>query len=154
MKRFYWIIVALLALTSCSESYFYSSEKDIKDGKWNADSIAVFTVSIEDTISPYDLFFSITNGEQYMYRNIYLFVTIDFPHGIQRVDTVDCLLADERGKWFGKEVDDGKYRNFLLYRKKVRFPYKGKYVFRFEQAMRHKVLDGIYQVGLYIKKSE
>jgi gliding motility-associated lipoprotein GldH len=81
-----------------------------------------------------------------------MFVTIDFPHGIQRVDTVDCLLADAGGKWYGKEKDDGKYESILLYRNNVRFPYAGKYVFTLEQAMRHKIMPGINKIGLRIEK--
>ena len=152
MKRVIFSLFLAVLLSSCSESYFFGEEKQIPSGKWSVDSVTTFTVNIEDTVSAYYIFLSITNGEEYFYRNLYIFMTIKFPHNIVRVDTIDCMLADEKGKWYGKEVDDNRYRNFLLYRKNVRFPYKGRYEFELEQAMRHRVLEGIYSVGLYIKK--
>ncbi len=156
MKKAIFAILSISLVwlaVSCSEEHFYNKEYKIENG-WDRDSLLKFEVEISDTLTPYSVFFIIGNDDAYMYRNLYMFVTIDFPGGIQRVDTVDCMLADAKGKWYGEEVDENKYENLLLYRKNVRFPFRGKYVFTLEQAMRHKVMSGINKIGLRIEKAK
>ncbi len=148
------LTISIFFLSSCGQKYFYEKEITIHQGKWDRDSLIYFNIPITDTISTYDIYLSITNGNEYLYRNIYLFVKIYFPQNITRIDTIDCLLANDKGKWFGKKIDDNRFRNLLLYRKNIKFPFKGSYKFSFEQAMRHKILSGIYNIGLYIKKVE
>jgi len=150
VKKLFYVFL-FFSVISCQDKFYYEKEYRTIDG-WHRDSILKFEVEIADTTKPYSVFFVIDNDESYLYRNLYLFVTIDFPSGIKRVDTVDCILADSRGKWFGKEIEDNKYESVLLYRKNVIFPFKGKYIFHLEQAMRHKILKGINRIGLKIKE--
>ncbi len=156
MKKTLSIILSITLIglvVSCGDKHFYNKEYQMTNG-WDRDSLLKFEVEISDTLAPYTVFFIIGNDDAYMYRNLYMFVTIDFPKGIQRIDTVDCMLADAKGKWYGKEVEDNRYENLLLYRDKVRFPFKGKYIFTLEQAMRHKVMNGINKIGLRIEKAK
>jgi len=69
------------------------------------------------------------------------------------IDTIECLLADDSGKWLGKER--GKMvDNRILFRRGIRFKLSGNYSFEFEQAMRDTDLNGIEDFGIRIEKSE
>jgi gliding motility-associated lipoprotein GldH len=45
-----------------------------------------------------------------------------------------------------------KFDTRLVFRKNLRFPASGKYVFEYEQAMRDEPLSGIEDIGLRIEK--
>lgn len=66
-------------------------------------------------------------------------------------DTIECTLADKSGKWLGK--GSGRYRdNRILIRDDIRFPRKGEYTLRLNQAMREEVLEGISEAGVRLEK--
>ncbi len=46
-----------------------------------------------------------------------------------------------------------KYDNRILFRRNIRFPRTGIYVFEYEQAMRDEPLIGIDDIGLRIEKT-
>jgi len=144
----------VIFLLACNRpEKIFQQENIFTDDTWHADSICNFDCSISDTTHPYNIFLTLSNTQLYKYQNLYLFVTIKFPHGVVRVDTVDCFLANDKGKWYGKP-DDNFYRQKLLYRKNILFPYAGLYQFQIEQAMRQKRLNGIHAIGMMIEETE
>ncbi len=94
----------------------------------------------------------------YPYANLYMFVTTHFPNGEMHRDTVECVLADNSG-WLGSGLGD-IWDNQILYRRGIRIPIPGKYVFSYEQAQRsgeHAFIENlpfIMDVGLRIEKYE
>lgn len=86
-----------------------------------------------------------------------MFVNTTFPSGKYFRDTVECVLADERGKWLGDGSGD-VFDNQILFKSDIRFPEAGSYVFEYEQAMRAgrnatmEVLPEVMDVGLKIEK--
>ena len=95
----------------------------------------------------YDIYINVRNTTSYPYQNLYVFLTNQFPSGVQMVDTLGCVLCDPFGKWYGKGNGKMKDNKFLL-RKQVRFQQKGKYVFTVQQGMRNDDLEGIANFGL------
>jgi gliding motility-associated lipoprotein GldH len=66
-------------------------------------------------------------------------------------DTIECMLAAKNGKWLGK--GSGRYRdNRIWIRDNIRFPRKGEYTLRLNQAMREDVLVGISEAGIRLEK--
>jgi len=83
--------------------------------------------------------------------DFWLFVDIHSPEGMVARDTVKIMLADHRGKWLGHGLGS-KFDTRLVFRKNLRFPASGKYLFEYEQAMRDEPLSGIEDIGLRIEK--
>jgi gliding motility-associated lipoprotein GldH len=75
-----------------------------------------------------------------------------YPQGTYSKDTLECILADQTGKWLGDGSGD-IWDNQILFRKNFKFKRKGKYVFSLEQAMRLENLPQILDVGIRIEKS-
>lgn len=142
------LILIVIALTqiSCSDSYVYNGYVSIPHEKWHADSVASFRVPIADTLTHYNLYVNLRNTTDYPFQNLYLFIDITAPNGAFVRDTMECMLADDHGKWLGK--GKGAIRdNRFLYRQNVRFGATGEYLVTIQQGMRVDELKGVSEVG-------
>ncbi len=118
---------------------------------WKSSQPVSFEFNIQDTISPYSFYINVRNNMDYDFSNIYFFVTTTFPDGTTGRDTVECILANVRGKWLGSGMGNIKESSHLI-REDLVFPASGKYQMQLEQAMREEKLDGIEDVGIKIVK--
>jgi gliding motility-associated lipoprotein GldH len=140
-------------LYSCSDNDLYKSEIEIPSGIWVSNKAATFKPEIKDTIQLFDINLSISNSNDYRYSNIWLFIKSVSPKGFSQTDTVQINLAEDDGKWLGNKNND----NFTLdikYKKQIRFPKPGKYIFEIIQGMRDINLHGIYKIGFSLNKSK
>jgi gliding motility-associated lipoprotein GldH len=150
LKIFLLLLIGF-AITSCRQGMVYHNNKSIPSGVWDQDSLVKFTVNIDDTVSPLDFYLNLRHTTDYRYSNIYFFVETLFPSGQYSKDTIEFILADKRGEWYGKGF--GSIKEFrVLLRKGIRFPAKGEYRFIFEQAMREEELKGIEDIGITLEK--
>lgn len=143
-----------LALSSCDSDMVFEQNRQIPGSVWKAENKIIFETEIMDTVSLYDLYINIRNSGNFQYSNLYIFVDVFQPEGKIERDTIECILADLQGRWLGKSGSGSVWHNQILFNRKTRFPREGKYVFRFEQAMRDKELENIMDVGLRIEKSQ
>jgi gliding motility-associated lipoprotein GldH len=150
----------LICLTSCNKNTVYSKYESIDPDKgWAAKDSISFEVDITDTESRNNIFVNVRNADAYPYRNLFLFLHTKYPDGNRKTDTLECLLADEKGQWLGKGAGD-LWDNTIPFKGNVKFPVAGKYVFTFVQAMRagdKAVIDPlplILDIGLTIEKVE
>lgn len=143
-------LVTLLALAGCKQVMFQESH-EVPNKNWEADRTFRFEVPVQDTMSSYDFYIDLRNGANYPYANIYMFVNTTFPSGKSARDTVECILADKRGKWLGDGLGD-ILDNHILFKENIRFPNSGTYVFEFEQGMREEALPAMLDVGISIEK--
>ncbi|KPK87261.1 MAG: hypothetical protein AMS27_02880 [Bacteroides sp. SM23_62_1] len=150
--HFIHIILFTIVFHSCDPDRVYEKNIRIPDGIWERNNPIRFEVIIQDTISPHNLYINIRNTGLYPVSNLYLFITTTAPSGHSVKDTVEIILADERGKWLGKGLGD-IWDLQKLYKQNVRFAQKGMYVFEYEQAMRIEKLPFILDAGLRIEKS-
>ncbi|MCD4745605.1 MAG: gliding motility lipoprotein GldH [Bacteroidales bacterium] len=151
MKLFFFIITIVILLVSCSSNGVFEQNKVIKNGYWNQNDILNFNVEISDTNTLHNFYINIRNSTDYKFSNIYFFIETYFPDGSFFRDTVECILADIDGRWLGKGL--GKIKeNQILLKKNVKFPQKGLYEFKFEQAMRVENLIGVEDFGIKIEK--
>ena len=151
LKYFLSFFAIALVLASCDPERVYDKFKDIKDGIWNRTETVKFDVQIDDTVSYHNVFINVRNNGNYRFSNIYFFINTIYPNRKISLDTIDCCLADDKGKWLGKGLGDLKNCRFLL-KKGVRFHQKWIYTFEFEQAMRVDKLEGIESIGIRIEK--
>ena len=153
-RKIIFLVLCILSfwiLQSCDSKRFFEENKSIVKSVWNSKDKAVFNVMIRDTLTRYDFSINMRNSGDYQYSNIYLFLKTVFPDGKFSRDTIECQLADYDGKWLGSGISSVKFNRFL-FRKGVRFPQTGRYVFEVEQAMRVRDLKGISDIGIRIEK--
>jgi gliding motility-associated lipoprotein GldH len=142
-----------LCLCACDGSRVYERYSAMPTEGWHKDSCAVFDVYISDTATLNNLYINLRHTSSYPFCNIYLFVKATAPSGVFTCDTVEYMLADLYGRWYGKgfsRIVD----NRLAFRKFVRFPHEGVYRFEVQQGMRMDVLPHVINVGLRIEKQQ
>ena len=142
-----------LSLTACDKNRVFEENTPIADHSWDPAQVVRFEVNIEDTVSPHNFFVNVRNGDAYRYSNLYLFINTTFPDGRRSHDTLECILADDRGRWLGEGIGD-LYSSQILFKKNVRFPLSGTYTFEFMQGMREDNLPMITDIGMRIEKQE
>ncbi len=155
--KYYFIIIVLAVLSfsvsSCDNNRIYEKNKDISNHVWNKDSIFNFNVEITDTITPCNIYINSRITSQYPKNNLYLFISTYFPDKEKIRDTIECILADKTGKWYGKGFGD-VWSYQISYKRNVIFPHKGIYSFQIEQAMRTANLPNILDIGLRVEKAK
>ncbi len=146
-------LISVLFFTSCDRARIFEKNLDIPETGWKTDNILKFDVDIKDASTPTNFYVNVRNADGYPYSNIYLFIKTKFPNGKMSNDTLECILADEKGKWLGNGLGD-IYDNQILFKKNVRFPLAGKYTFEIQHGMRADIVPLIMDVGLRIAKTE
>jgi gliding motility-associated lipoprotein GldH len=149
-----FILIPLFGLIfhSCDPDRVYEKNIRIPDGIWDRNNPVNFEVIVQDTITPYNLYINIRNTSLYPFSNLYLFITTTAPSGHSVKDTVEVILADEKGEWLGKGLGD-IWDLQKIYKQNVRFAQKGMYLFEYEQAMRMEKLPFILDAGLRVEKT-
>ncbi|MBN1820377.1 MAG: gliding motility lipoprotein GldH [Prolixibacteraceae bacterium] len=152
LNGFLFILVCFILLfNACDNNRIYESYSHISNMGWNKDSVLNYSFHIQDTVTNYNLYFNLRNTVDYPFSNIWLFVSIASPESTVLTDTVEFMLADPSGRWFGQ--GHGKFRdNKLLFRNNIFFPDTGKYRIDVQQGMRNDVLKGVNDFGIRVEK--
>lgn len=137
---------------SCESPALYDQYQAIENTSWDKDKEYYFTFEVEDISVPYDLVLEVRNNNLYPYQNLWLFYNEEQPIGPLKKDTIECMLADEFGKWYGHGIS--LFQSSFPLRQAYYFPHEGQYTFSFRQGMRHDALPGIQEIGLRIEKSK
>lgn len=138
---------------ACDDNRLFEENKRIVDSQWAFQDVKSFRVDVQDTIQRTNFYVNIRNADEYAYSNLYLFMTTTFPNGKLLTDTLECLLANEKGQWLGSGVGD-IYENQILFKRNVIFPIKGEYLFDIQHGMRSDTIPLIMDVGLRIETVE
>lgn len=146
------LIFSLLFFNSCSRGIVYTESVTIPNKHWLLDFNPQFSAEITDTLSNCNILFTIRNSSSYPFRNIFLFVTATSPNGSSITDTLEYMLADEKGKWYGKGIGDVRELT-VRYKSNIYFPAKGTYSFTVQHGMRSEDLEGVYDFGMRIVKT-
>lgn len=149
----YWpvFILTVLMFFSCDRNKVYDESIPIKDQIWQREEHAIFKVNIQDSINPHNLYVNVRNAGDYEFANVFLFITVTSPTGHTNKDTFNCILADDKGKWYGSGYGD-LFDNRVLYKANILFPDTGIYIFDIEQAMRKDTLENISDIGIRIER--
>lgn len=144
------IFCGLIVLLSCDPGRVYEKNIKVPDGIWDKDNKLSFEVFIDDTVSAHNLYVNVRNTSLYPFSNLYLFIETTAPSGHTIRDTVEVILANERGKWLGSGLGD-IWDLQQVYKENVRFAQRGNYSFQYQQAMRMDKLPFILDSGLRIE---
>ncbi len=139
-------------MVSCGTDAFYEEYIPVENASWHKDSLARFTIEIEDTSVFYQINWHLRNNDDYPYKNIYLFRKIESERGQEFEDVAEFQLADDYGKWLGRGVGELKTNTWPFKKQPLKFKQKGNYTFILQQAMRTEKLAGVEDVGLSIIK--
>jgi gliding motility-associated lipoprotein GldH len=150
---FYFLFLLFLVLSACNKNVIYSKYHTFKDNEWKVTEKAEFDLEIKDTQSLNNISLMIRHADSYPFNNIFLFVTTSYPDGKIRKDTMEVILANQKGEWMGSGTGD-IFDYKVPIKKNTRFPLAGKYHFSFEQGMRLDPLPLIMDFGFEIEKSE
>jgi gliding motility-associated lipoprotein GldH len=152
-KRIKNLLIAalLLLIAACSNNSVYSNYQSIAETGWNKDSVARFTIDIAETETPCNVLVNIRHNSTYPYQNFWMFIATTSPDGKTKQDTIECYLADNRGKWLGSGLSSVYNMPVLFKPNTVLKP--GKYTFAIRQGMRDDVLPGITDIGIEIEKT-
>jgi gliding motility-associated lipoprotein GldH len=145
--------IFVLLLGACNSNTFYSVYNDLPAAGWNKNSASVFQVNITDNSQPYNVLINVRHESNYPYQNFWMFVSEKSPEGTVTRDTIECFLADNRGKWLGSGLSS-IYTMPVLINKNRKFTRAGTYTFEIKQGMRDDILTGIRNIGLEIDKPE
>ena len=149
--RYVCVIVVLISLSSCDRNVVFEDNVKLPENRWEQKNAVQFTVDIQDTITPHNLYINLRNAGGYQFSNIFLFFTTTSPSGKMERDTLELTLADASGKWLGDGMGD-IWDNRQLFKSGFRFPESGKYIFQLEQAMLIDQLPQIMDAGIRIEK--
>ncbi len=153
IKIILFISLAMICLAACSGKIVYSKYHTFGESEWHAKDKAVFDLDIADTQNFNNISLMVRHAESYPFNNLFLFVTTTYPDGKITRDTMEVVLASDKGEWFGSGAGD-IFDYKVPIKKNVRFPLAGKYKFEFEQAMRVDPLPMMMDFGFEIEKSK
>jgi len=155
MRKFGWynlMMIFIFMLSACDTNTVFEENLEIKNAEWNRSEKAYFEFEIEDSTAVYEIYLNFRHGGDYPYQNIYLFTETVSPSGKLAKDTAQMLLANNKGKWFGKGIGDIFDYQFR-YKQGELFPENGIYHFEIEQAMRDVILENVTDIGISVKKT-
>jgi len=151
MNRNILLIFVLLFAISCSNNNVFFNYKTINSVGWNKDSLYTFDIPIKDISCTYNIYVNVRNRGEYPYQNLWLFLNKMSPDSTVVNDSIECYLADQRGKWLGSGI--GSIMEMpILYQQNVRFNKTGIYRYKIVHGMRDTVLRGINNIGMRVEK--
>jgi gliding motility-associated lipoprotein GldH len=153
INKYLFLIVFLFIwqLYACNKNIIFTDSIALPGEEWDLENVIFFKPQIIDTTTSDNIYLTIRTGSSYPFRNIWLFVTTTSPAGKSITDTLQYMLADEKGKWYGKGFGDIHELN-LPFKTMVYFPRKGAYSFGIRHGMRAEKLKSVYDIGLRIER--
>lgn len=146
------IITASWLCFSCGNDVVYNKFQPVRDKVWDKQSEYYFKFEIKDRSIPYNIQLQVRNNDMYDYQNLWLLCEEQQPGSISVRDTVECMLADDFGKWNGNGIT--LFQSRFTLRDHYFFPDTGQYAISLRHGMRDDRLKGIDDIGLLIEKAK
>jgi gliding motility-associated lipoprotein GldH len=145
-------IILLVLVSSCDKSRVFDEYANMPEETWHMDSVKYFPFQIEDSLVIYNMYINIRNTGNYEFSNLIVFVQTDLPGKQKLRDTINCILANEKGEWLGSGFGS-IWTSKIPYKVKFRFPRKGQYDLHIQHGMRKEQLPGVSDIGIRIEKA-
>ncbi len=146
-----WFVCIAGFMCSCDANRLYENNISFNNEIWHKDSVIAFDVNIPSGQVAYNIFVNCRINGQYNYSNLFLFIETTLPDSSVKRDTLECMLAKPSGEWLGSGF--GNIWSYQIpYKGYVRFPEKGLYKFRLQQAMRETELKHILDAGIRVEE--
>lgn len=152
-KAFFVLSVLGLLLSSCDTNRHFEQNYAVPESTWKIGEKVRFEVPDINELVFYNVYINLRNGSNYGYSNFFIFMDIQLPDNRVMRDTIECPLADDRGKWYGQGMGD-VIENQILIKRKFKFPVSGNYTFTMEQGMRQEEVPEIKDIGLRIEVAQ
>lgn len=152
MRKMMLFAMVSISLAACNKNKVFESNVTIPDMTWPVKQAVKFDFEIATTQTAYNLFVNVRNAEAYPYKNLWLFIRTKTPSGKVELDSLDCKLADETGKWLGDGAGE-IWDNKIPFKQRVGFPEVGKYTVEIQHGMRNDPLPAVMEIGLLVEKS-
>lgn len=140
--------LALLAV-ACGRDTVLSRSQALPETGWARKHAIPFEFEIQDTARAYRLDFSVRHDQEYPFMNAFFLIYTTFPDRTVAIDTLECILADYRGKWTGHGAGRYKSADFVV-KPELYFPMAGRYRMEVKQALRMDTVKHISHIGLHI----
>lgn len=150
MRKVVLLAVISLLLVSCQQGVVFTEFQAISGRGWVVDSVVTFVPVLDDSVARYDMQLIVRHTDRYAYQNLWLFVDVKRDSVLLRRDTIEAMMANERGEWHGNGVS--KYTLPLVYLAGVPLQF-GEYEVVVQQGMREDMLPGITDLGLKLIKN-
>lgn len=150
----YALVLGVLLSSACSpRREVYDHFAALPSDGWNVADVQVFDFSLPAIPDTYELALTVRHGSRYDNRNLWMFVSFADSVGIWRTDTVNCILADRFGKWYGSGWGvHYQFRQILS--DDFRFRMGGEQQIRVQQAMRYNPVMDITDIGISVLKKK
>ena len=144
-------IFLLFFVISCTQktTFSHSLSKD----QWNYNDRIIFTHNIDDIENTYRMSLFFRNTMNYSFQNIYLLIETHFEDQIISVDTLQYLITDKYGRWYGRGFGNTR-DNYFMFEENKKFNLSGEYRFKLEHGMRQNPLKGVNKIGFKIEKND
>ncbi len=152
MNKSFLLIAALILLQACNTLDVYEKSTSFPRHEWKSSMKPSFTFTIEDTLTPYNIYVVLRHEDAYRYNNIWLNVTTQSPGDTARTQLVDVTLANNAKGWLGTGMDDVFDHRVRITRTPVKLK-KGNYTFVLQQAMREEPLQYLLSAGIRVEKA-
>ncbi len=153
-SRIFFLLVTLFWVAcSCHPSSLYEQGVRLPNQGWHRDSALLFTPAIQDTSRVLNFGLTLHHNNRYPYSNLWLFIEVQSPDGIQQVDTLEYFLAEPDGQWMGKGRESDR-QIYWLYKANVKMRNPGIYSVKIYQGMRNEWLQGIGEVSFWIEETK
>ena len=146
-------LVVAISMVACNSDIVYENSVRVANPIWHADSVARFEIDIVDTTLDYQSGILICNSGDYIYQNLWLFVTEIAPDSTITCDTIQYFLADNYGRWLGSGIGS-LYTNIYYYKEDLHYSQEGVYIYEIRQGMRDEELKGIVNMGMQILRKK
>ena len=144
-------LVLFGCMASCSQGEAYYQFRPIPQYEWSKSQEVSFLLD-SAAINPqhnYALSIEITHNISYRYKKLFLYLDHTLQDSIPVRDTIECVLVDDVGKWYGS--GNGATRQFsLLYKTNQKIDTTVHNEINIRHAMQDLKLKGIEKIGLKI----
>lgn len=153
-RKFLAFIVFGFLLSGCDSTTVFKDYVEIKDGKWFIKNAPSFTFDIQDTATPYNLYYNLRNNLSYGYYNLYLTRYLRDANGREIESRLDelILMDPKTGKPNGDGLGD-LFDHKIIMKRNYTFPKAGRYTLQIRQYMRQDPLLNIQGVGITVEKA-
>jgi gliding motility-associated lipoprotein GldH len=145
------MLMVVVFLFGCQPENVFKEIKTIENSTWKYEETLTFETTIHDTVGTYDIGIIIDHLKAFPYQNLYL--RFNYNESAQpRTDTITLDLVGKNGYYTGNCGNDAcRLEKILL--TDVSFHNSGKQTFSFEQFTRNESLEGINELGMFIRKT-
>ncbi|RMG81720.1 MAG: gliding motility lipoprotein GldH [Bacteroidetes bacterium] len=153
IKNLTGVFLLILLFSSCKNDVVIQDFCSVPNHQWHLDSSCFIQKKISDIDGTVDFYINIRHANTYKYSNLIVFLKTVAPSRKITVDTINCIIADDRGKWLGSGFGD-IIEDKVLFKRNVSLPDSGIYLFEISHGMRDTVLQDIIDIGITIEKHD